>query len=339
VSATAEQVRFTYLEWLRIFRGDTRDLSYQHTRLGPHVREYLAWKRLSRARPRTLDQYERDLARLCLALPDLDPRDVSAADLMLLLEVIPEGSWKRYRAAWGGFFRWCCHPARRLMPWNPIDELPPLLRQASPVYDLFTQQDLDALASAAARMPCPRTQRLRVLTLTDTGIRADEAVHVQLHDYDLYRKKLRVTGKGGKQRLIHLTAELGQAVDDFRFTAYPTLGREPTELDFVWHPIHRGQGYEAAPRPEKPLGYRAFLFWWGRVIGEAGVRYRHPHMLRHTLATDALDATGGDLYAVKEILGHASTHTTEVYLHSSRTRTESAIVSLSEYRSRQQEKG
>jgi site-specific recombinase XerD len=56
-------------------------------------------------------------------------------------------------------------------------------------------------------------------------------------------------------------------------------------------------------------------------------RYR-----RHTFATDVLDATEGDLYAVKELLGHSSTRVTEVYLHSSRTRTESAVKALTEYR-------
>ena len=58
-----------------------------------------------------------------------------------------------------------------------------------------------------------------------------------------------------------------------------------------------------------------------RVEKTAGVRHRKPHMTRHTFATDVLDATEGDLYAVKELLGHSSTQVTEVYLHSSRTRT------------------
>jgi site-specific recombinase XerC len=64
----------------------------------------------------------------------------------------------------------------------------------------------------------------------------------------------------------------------------------------------------------------------------AGVRHRKPHMTRHTFATDVLDATEGDLYAVKELLGHSSTKVTEVYLHSSRTRTEAAVKALGEYR-------
>ena len=58
-------------------------------------------------------------------------------------------------------------------------------------------------------------------------------------------------------------------------------------------------------------------------------------MTRHTFATDVLDATEGDLYAVKELLGHSSTRATEVYLHSSRTRTEAAVKASTEYRARE----
>ena len=50
------------------------------------------------------------------------------------------------------------------------------------------------------------------------------------------------------------------------------------------------------------------------------------------VATDVLDATEGDLYAVKELLGHSSTKVTETYLHSSRTRTQAAVTALGAYR-------
>ena len=70
----------------------------------------------------------------------------------------------------------------------------------------------------------------------------------------------------------------------------------------------------------------------GRVENVAGVRHRKPHMMRHTFATDVLDATEGDLYAVQQLLGHSSTKVTEVYLHSSRTRTEAAVKALGKYR-------
>ena len=58
--------RFTFREWREMLRA-MRDTSYRETPLGQDVLEYLAWKRLSRAAPRTLDQYQRDLRLVCLA--------------------------------------------------------------------------------------------------------------------------------------------------------------------------------------------------------------------------------------------------------------------------------
>ena len=80
-----------------------RDKRYQATRLGPEIVEYLAWKRLSRASERTLDQYERDLRLIALAV-HATAAHITHADLMLVLEPVPEKSWKRVRAAWGDFF-------------------------------------------------------------------------------------------------------------------------------------------------------------------------------------------------------------------------------------------
>lgn len=334
MSALQNERRFTWAEWQRIVRSPTRDLRYQQTTLGPHVREYLAWKRLSRAAERTLDQYERDLARLCIAVPNAHPSDVSGGDLMLLLEAIPPKSWKRYRAAWGGFFKWCAR--RRLITYNPLDDLPALRAENPPVYKLHSHTDLEKLVTAAIRMPAARVQRLRILTLVQTGIRAGEAIGIRLGDFDLYRKKLRVEGKGSKERLIPIDGELSRMVDEYLLTPYPS-GLDPQPTDFVWFPVFRGEGYEASLHPARPLTYRAFHFWWTRLEKEARVEHRKPHMLRHTFATDVIDATGGDLYALKELLGHADIRTTELYLHSSTTRTEHAIVSLGEYRARRTE--
>ena len=331
-TATPEPV-FTLREWSRIVTG-TLDRSYQSSRLGADVTEYLAWKRLSRASARTLDQYERDLARLCVAVPK-PFEDVSHLDLMLVLNLFPEGSWKRVRAAWGDFFKWGRSNGRR--PDNPLDRLPKLRPQPEPVYDLWSQNELDLLVSGTRRMENPLRERLRVLTMIETGARAGELRGLTLGDFDLYRKTITVLGKGRKQRLIPISAELVATVDEYLLTAYPILERQPVGADFVWYAVYRVGERVIAIKPERTLSYRGFYEWWRRVETAAGVRHRKPHMTRHTFATDVLDATEGDLYAVKELLGHSSTRVTEVYLHSSRQRTGKAIVALGEYRKRQTE--
>lgn len=129
-----------------------------------------------------------------------------------------------------------------------------------------------------------------------------------------------------------MSPELTNTVDEYMLTAYPLLERSPTATDHLWYPVYRVGERVIGLKPERSLSYRGFYEWWKRVEAVAGVRHRKPHMTRHTFATDVLDATEGDLYAVKELLGHSSTKVTEVYLHSSRTRTASAVEALTAYR-------
>jgi integrase/recombinase XerC len=142
-----------------------------------------------------------------------------------------------------------------------------------------------------------------------------------------------VLGKGRKRRLIPLSAEVTNTVDEYLLTEYPLLDRVPTRSDYLWFPVYHVGDRLIGLKPERASSYRGFYEWWKRVETAAGVQHRKPHAMRHTFATDVLDATEGDLYAVKELLGHSSTRVTEVYLHSSRTRTVSATDALAAYRS------
>jgi site-specific recombinase XerC len=72
----------------------------------------------------------------------------------------------------------------------------------------------------------------------------------------------------------------------------------------------------------------------GRLTKAPALRQDHGHSReRFDLYRKTITVLGeGDLYAVKELLGHSSTRVTEVYLHSSRTRTASAVEALAAYR-------
>ncbi len=284
-----------------------RDKSYRATKLGPDVVEYLTWKRLSRASERTLDQYERDLRLVCLATAT-GVDGVTHGDLMLVLELVPEKSWKRVRAAWGDFFKWAVREGKR--PDNPVERLPRLRPTPEPVYDLWKQAELDLLVAATRKMESPLRERLRVLTMIESGARAGELRGLQLGDFDLYRKTIVVTGKGSKRRLIPVSAELAATVDEYLLTEYPLLERTPVASDYLWYGVWKMGERVIGLKPERQLSYRGFYEWWRRVEATAGVRHRKPHMTRHTFATDVLDATEGDLYAVKELLGHSSTRVT-----------------------------
>ena len=200
-----------------------RDKRYQSTRLGADVVRYLAWKRLSRASERTLDQYERDLRLICLAV-GCGAKGVTDGDLMLVLDLVPPGSWKRVRAAWNDFFRWTI--ANGIRPDNPVDRLPKLRPQGQPVYDLWTQDELDLLVAGTRTLgELALCERLRVLTMIESGGRKAELLGLTLEDFDLHRKTIRVLGKGKRPRLIPISGELVHLVDEYLLTPYPLLGR------------------------------------------------------------------------------------------------------------------
>jgi integrase len=87
------------------------------------------------------------------------------------------------------------------------------------------------------KMESPLRERLRVLTMIESGARAAELRGLQLGDFDLYRKTVVVTGKGSKRRLIPVSAELAATVDEYMLTAYPLLERLPAATDYLWYAV------------------------------------------------------------------------------------------------------
>lgn len=337
---TAPAPLFTLDEALRILRDPTKDQSYlSTTRLGPVIREYLAWKRLSNAADRTLDQYERDLAVLAVKCSQLAVDEIAVENLMLVLDEIPAGSWKRYRAAWNGFFRWAIRHGHR-QAINPLELLPELLRQDTvPVYRIYSDGERAAIVNASRLMDDPARDRVRALALLDAGIRKGEARGLLNADVDATSRSIIVRGKGDKERVIPIRGDFWLAWEEHLLTPYPRLARLPELTDHLFFPMRVAGAYRNRERqvtaayPERGMSQRGFHEWHRRLIDHAGVVYRKPHMTRHTFATDALDATEGrDLYGVKELLGHSSTRVTERYLHSSKKRAAAVADSLARQR-------
>src|SRR6266567_1319390 len=79
---TVDAVTLTLADLETMLREPVRDKRYLDTRLGPSVKAYLSWKENEAgASERTLDQYERDLARLCVMLAGHEVQDVTTDEL------------------------------------------------------------------------------------------------------------------------------------------------------------------------------------------------------------------------------------------------------------------
>ncbi len=150
-----------------------------------------------------------------------------------------------------------------------------------------------------------RTFRDRAITLLMLlgGLRAAEVRSLRLADADMGLRRVRVTGKGGKERVV--------PVDGAFFTELAAYLRQERPAGcravecFV---VLRGP---TAGQPLTEAGLRR-VFRTHRVTSGA-VRVR-PHRLRHTYGTE-LASAGIDLLALRELMGHANPETTAAYVH------------------------
>jgi integrase/recombinase XerC len=163
----------------------------------------------------------------------------------------------------------------------------------------------------AAEGGFPGRRNLAIVELFySAGLRVSELQALDVEHLDLLSERVRVMGKGRKERIVPVGRAALAALRAYYAARDPVL--------------------EAAPRPD---GRAVFLGRTGRrlsvrqiqnvvtsflrdVAGETGLS---THSLRHTFATHMLDA-GADLLAVKELLGHASLSTTQIYTHTSKER-------------------
>jgi site-specific recombinase XerD len=306
-----ETVTLTLAELETMLREPVRDKRYLDTRLGPSVRAYLSWKENEAgAAERTLDQYERDLARLSVSLANHDVRDVTTDELREVRDTFPKGSRKRVTAVYRDFWRWLYQEGR--IDSDPMARVRYPKRESAPVLDVFTAEEEARLLSAQELI----RDRVGVAILLDAGVRASEIRHLRVQDVDLRERWIVVRrGKGGKGRVVPIRGRVVLLLEQFFLTPIPKLGREPTLTDFVLYPTGAGPYGPTWSDPSRYMAPSTFWRWWKACCDRAGVRYRKPHTSRHTYATKLLRATG-DVAATQKALGHASVRTTiDVYTH------------------------
>ncbi|NIJ04042.1 tyrosine-type recombinase/integrase [Frigoribacterium faeni] len=165
--------------------------------------------------------------------------------------------------------------------------------------------------------PSARRDLAVVELLYGSGLRVSELVGTDLGDVDLERLTVRVTGKGGKQRVVPFGVPAAEALDRWVTLARPAFAALTT-TDGVGDGDARRAFFLGSGGAR--LGTRAVhRLVAGLLVDLPGSGPAGPHALRHTAATHLLDG-GADLRAVQELLGHASLGTTQIYTHVSTER-------------------
>ncbi len=134
-----------------------------------------------------------------------------------------------------------------------------------------------------------------------TGVRVNESVSIRCQDINLPDRTLRLLGKGRRERQVFLPNDWIAGLTSAYIEARSALGVEHSRLLFNLR-------YE----PLTPPAMRSRL---AKAAQAAGLRtHVTPHMLRHTAATQLIEA-GVDIRYIQRLLGHASLSTTEIYTH------------------------
>ncbi len=281
--------------------------------------EFLATLELERGLSRnTLEAYRSDLQQYgaFLGRIEVDPLEVEPTDVAAFISELAVGregklpvgpsTLQRKIACLRSFYR---HLRReQSIDHDPTAELRPP-RSPGRLPKVLSRDEVNRLlAQPKGTSPAALRDRALLETMYACGLRATEAISLELSDLDLEAGVLRARGKGSKERLVPVGSKAIETLEAYLARGRPRLvGLADEPHVFV---NLRGRGLSRQGLYKIVQGHAR----------SAGLDQRmSPHTLRHTFATHLL-AGGCDLRSLQEMLGHADIGTTQIYTHLSADR-------------------
>jgi integrase/recombinase XerD len=281
--------------------------------------DFIAYLELERGLSRnTLEAYRSDLQQYgqFLERVRVDPLAVTTSDLAAFVSELAAGregksavapaTLQRKIACLRSFYR---HLRRdQILDRDPTADLRSPRSRARLPQVLSRDEVNSLLAQPRGRGRAALRDRALLETMYACGLRASEAIGLELANLDLDAGVLRTEGKGSKERLVPIGRKAIETLRDYLMEGRPQLvGLRDEPLVFV---NLRGTG----------LSRQGLYKIVQRHARGAGLEHRmSPHTLRHTFATHLL-AGGCDLRSLQEMLGHADIGTTQIYTHLSADR-------------------
>ena len=270
---------------------------------------YLSYLKVERnLAANTLSAYARDLADFADYMSERGVSRVQDVDAIRVVDWVRSlstaglkaRSQARMLVAVRGFFRQLVREGQ--LSEDPVRALElPKQSRSLPIY--LSVDDILGMLREAQGEEALRDRALVVL-LYGAGLRVSEVAGLMMGDIDLLGGVLRVTGKGGKERVVPVGAPVLQVVEH-----YVRDGRRRYTKGLSTDLVFPGRN------PARALTRQAIFKIVRRLASAAGVmRDISPHKLRHSFATHLVRG-GADLRSVQLMLGHADLRTTEIYTH------------------------
>jgi site-specific recombinase XerD len=277
----------------------------------PSIAEFGGYLRLERGQSaRTAEEYARDVEAFGEFLEPGHPKTAAFLKLAaattsdvrrFVMELMGPRKYtatsvRRKIAALRSYYSLQKREARR--PDNPAQDVPPP-KAAKRLPQVMSEAEVGTLlrTRVAGKDDTLRLRNAAIMELLyASGIRRAELVAINLGDIDTERRTMRVLGKGNKQRMVFMNEAAATAI-----RAY--LGMRPRSNDEALFLSNR----------KTRLSHRQAWVIFREFAQLSGLtKHVTPHVMRHSFATHLLE-NGADIMTIKELLGHESLSTTQIY--------------------------
>ena len=291
-----------------------------HRARGYYVQDYLLHLSVERSLGRrTVEEYEDDLKHFFRWLEPhfLDGMTFSALDTRTIREFLADLRKVRNYTASGvnrkiaclkGYFSYL--EVEKILDTNPMNKIRSA-KEARLLPKVLSLDDIGLLLEtverrlAEAKNPELALRDRAIFELFyATGIRLSELVGLNAEDLDFSNQTMRVVGKGRKERVVFFNDTAEMAVSEYLHATPRSKPGTPLFLN----------------RYGARLSQRGVEKMFSTVLKASGLaKHASPHTLRHSFATHLLEG-GSDLVTIKELLGHESLQTTQIYTNISKKR-------------------
>ena len=138
------------------------------------------------------------------------------------------------------------------------------------------------------------------------GLRISEVLAINLEDIDMKKQIITIHGKGRRQRVLPLISDVAEMIQTWLLMRAKVFGAQEQNALFV---SKKGNRLSARTAQEN----------FQKIVAQAGpfsIKKITPHSLRHAFATHAIEGDA-DVVVLKAVMGHASIHSTQIYIHPS----------------------